>query len=275
MRSRFLVLACLLCFASAASAQIDPDFDDCQGKAAILDTRWDLIDADPATELGVKAGFSTNGTWYLNAQSGDLVRAWFFIRSCDGVAGIRADFWWYDNLLDLVSWEPGASIRNVRNAPFRYSTANGGLANGGYSRWNLTYDWTHQSPTGTLYRLSPGEVLDLGFIIFRVTGENEELGIYRVQAFAGGAYTYDYKLVGDIGEIYSNRQDSTLVSLLDPAAFLPAGEFPLFAGPPPEADICTADINGDGVVGVPDFQALARHFGKCVDLLNGGYVTCP
>ena len=78
----------LVTLAGVASAQdghqslIGPDYDDCRGRAAVVDVRWDLIDTDTNTVLGVKAGFPVNGTWYLNAKEGDLVRAWLFLRSC-------------------------------------------------------------------------------------------------------------------------------------------------------------------------------------------------
>lgn len=275
MRAITCILAALL-LANVASAQIiDPDFDNCQSGAAIVDTRWDLIDTDTATEIGVKAGYGANGTWYLNAKPGDLVRAWMFVRSCTGVNGVRFTGYWYDNLIDMVSWEPGPNVQYVSHAPFKYSTANGGLANGGYSSWRIEYDFTHQAPGGQGSRaIAPGEVLDLGFMIFRVTGENESGGGYRVAAWNQSGYTYDYKVVKDTGELYSNKQDSTLVTLLDPEAFLPAGEFPLFGTPPPVGDKCTADINGDGRVGTPDWQEMGKNWGKCVNPLTGAYGAC-
>lgn len=281
MRALSLVLAWLLSLGLAwrSSAQIDSDFDDCGGRAAVVDVRWDLLDADPATELGVASGFRANGDWHLNARPGDLVRAWLFVRSCDGVLGVRATGYWYDYLLDMVSWEPGPHVANVRQAPFRYATFNGGRERGGFSQWQLTYDFTHESPTGAPRRLAPGEVLDLGFLTFRVTGVNDDGGLYRVYAWNQSGYTYDYKLVGDSGTLYTNRQGSTRVRLLDPAAFLPAGEFPLFGAgspppPPTAAPVCSADIDGDGKVARPDLKIMADHWGQCVGA-DGVYRACP
>ena len=269
---------CLL-LASGAAAQghqtlIGPDYDDCRGRAAVVDVRWDLIDTDAKTKLGVKAGFPVNGTWYLNAKPGDLVRAWLFLRSCDGVFGARATLYWYDDLIDLESWSPGEWVEYASQPPHIYSTANGGLEKGGYSRWQLQFDFTHQAPNGKgALAILPGQVFNLGVVIFRVTGSNSDGGLYRVPALALGGYTYDYKIVETSGTLYSNQQDWTGGWLFDPGDFLPDGEFPLFGGGNTvpalrvsqvlETPACPADLNGDRVVGAPDFLLFRKQFGPC------------
>lgn len=262
--SAFGLIATTAIVAQAQAPMLDPDWDNCRGYPLIADLRWDLIDVDEETEIGLSPLFRAgpayfgpppagSGSWNLLARPGDVIRGWAFLRFCknvtagvNGYGGVQGSINWHDSLITLQEWTPGADVAPFLVGPQVRST----------SYWSVRYDFRGKRA------FRAGEVVDLGVGTFRVVGTNVQppnSSYFRRSAAQIGHYDYL-----NAGTLWVNPQ-TAVVALADPASILPAGEFPLPGGiPSGDAAVeCAEDVDGSGAVDEADLARVVEAQGPC------------